>query len=311
MPGIRFLTLAVASAAAIALAAAPVSAAAAAVGGSVTAEADLGPLTRLEFVAAPTSTIAGYYTVFAVNGLDAEGDALGDVSSDAVFTTDSTAPYAIVDGTSVRMILAGPTIVTATIGDVSGTTALTVEPDVITLGGEEQSASTDSIAGKTVTLVFDAFDQYFNHVADISATSTYASSVAADRVSGNSVRFMTGGGLHDVTVVGSGIDYHWLMSVAKDTPKLSAALPKSLKAGKTSTVKLSLKSGAGKLKPTGTVRVYYGKKYVTAKFPAGSASTATVKLPKLKKGTYALHLKYFGSTAYVTAVTATVKVRSK
>jgi hypothetical protein len=99
--------------------------------------------------------------------------------------------------------------------------------------------------------------------------------------------------------------------VAKDSSTLSVKLPSSFKKKKTTKVTVTLSKGASALPTTGSVRVYYGSKYVTATYKATTPATVTVTLPKLKKGTYKVYVKYLGSAKYGSVSTAVKKITSK
>ncbi|MEA5055762.1 MAG: DUF4430 domain-containing protein [Propionicimonas sp.] len=95
--------------------------------------------------------------------------------------------------------------------------------------------------------------------------------------------------------------------VAKLTPKVSVKLAKStVKPTSRAVVKITV-SVKG-LKPGGKVQVTYGSKKVSDTVKKGKA---TVKLPKLKKGSYKLKVKYLGSTELKakSAKTVTLKVK--
>ena len=294
--------------AAVALTAAPVA----------TSAAPAGPLARLAFVGAPTQTGADDYTTFAVTGFDSDEIPLGDQTTQAVFSTDSTNPAAIPDeaGNTLRMMEARVTEVTATVGDVSISTTVTVVPGPVAGAGEQHSIDTqaDRIVGSTIAFHFDAFDDHFNHIGDVTPTASFASDVAADRVTGNRVRLMSSG-IHKITGTGSGVyaalDYDWYFNVVKDTSTPKSSLGGVVKAKTTKVVTITLKTGAGTLRPTGTVRLYYGKKFVTTKYGSTSKATLKVTLPALKKGKYAVHLSYSGSATYTKVITATKTLHVK
>lgn len=97
----------------------------------------------------------------------------------------------------------------------------------------------------------------------------------------------------------------------KDTPKLSLALPSSLKAKKTASVVVTLKANKATTRPTGTVRVYYGSKYVTATYKSSTKSAVTVTIPALKKGSYSLYARYFTTDFFVGVKTAPKTLKAK
>ena len=101
--------------------------------------------------------------------------------------------------------------------------------------------------------------------------------------------------------------------VAKGKPKVTAKV-KNVKAGKRARVVVRVKA-AGLAKPRGTVIVKYGKKTVKSKLAAKRKGKVTVRLPKLKKGTYRVRVTYqpkAKSKKFVTKATAkktTLRVR--
>jgi len=101
------------------------------------------------------------------------------------------------------------------------------------------------------------------------------------------------------------------LSIAKDAAKLTAKLPASFKKKKKTTITVTLARGASVIPATGSVRVYYGSKYVTVKYTATTKSTVKVVLPKLKKGTYKVYAKYLGSAKYATVSTPVKTIKAK
>lgn len=99
--------------------------------------------------------------------------------------------------------------------------------------------------------------------------------------------------------------------IAKDSAKLSTKLPSSFKKKKKTTITVTLARGASALPATGSVRVYYGSKYVTVKYTATTKATVKVVLPKLKKGTYKVSVKYLGSPTYAAVSTPVKSITSK
>lgn len=72
--------------------------------------------------------------------------------------------------------------------------------------------------------------------------------------------------------------------------------PKKAPASKRATVVVTVVAG-GVASPTGTVKVYAGKKLVgTAKLKPGAKGKVTIRLAKLKKGTYVLRADYSGAS---------------
>jgi 5-hydroxyisourate hydrolase-like protein (transthyretin family) len=96
--------------------------------------------------------------------------------------------------------------------------------------------------------------------------------------------------------------------IAKDTVTLKATVAKKATTKTKLKVKVALTEGKSDLSATAKVKVYYTKtkfKSVTVK----SNKTATVTLPKLKKGTTTIKIVYPGTSKYAAkTVTAKVKV---
>jgi hypothetical protein len=94
-------------------------------------------------------------------------------------------------------------------------------------------------------------------------------------------------------------------SVPKDHVLFVLAVPHRLTAGSARKVTVTLSAGPSGNKPTGRVTVYYGSKHVSVKVNSHAQKKFTITVPKLKKGTYKIHAKYSGSTAYLTKITKT------
>lgn len=102
------------------------------------------------------------------------------------------------------------------------------------------------------------------------------------------------------------------VKVAKATPKVTLTVPKTIKAS--TKAKVKVKVTATGTKPAGKVKLVLTKgsakvKTITVKVRSGK--TSTVRLPKLKKGTYRLKATYTGSSTVATKASTkhTLKVR--
>jgi len=102
------------------------------------------------------------------------------------------------------------------------------------------------------------------------------------------------------------------VKVAKATPKVTLTVPKTVKAS--TKAKVKVKVTATGTKPAGKVKLVLTKgsakvKTITVKVRSGK--TSTVRLPKLKKGTYRLKATYTGSSTVATKASTkhTLKVR--
>ena len=78
--------------------------------------------------------------------------------------------------------------------------------------------------------------------------------------------------------------------IAKAKPKVTAKV-KNVKRGKRATVTVRVRA-AGVSKPRGTLSVRYGKKTVRVKLVAKHKGKASVRLPKLRKGTHHVRVTY-------------------
>ena len=98
------------------------------------------------------------------------------------------------------------------------------------------------------------------------------------------------------------------LTVGKATPIVSTATVKTVKASQQAKVVVTIKGVTG-IYATGTVTVTEGAKVLVASKTLSSKGTATVTLPKLKKGTHTITVTYNGNAQYNTAVKSTVKVK--
>lgn len=98
------------------------------------------------------------------------------------------------------------------------------------------------------------------------------------------------------------------LTIGKATPTVSTGTVKTVKASQQAKVAVTIKGVTG-IYATGTVTVTEGTKTLVASKTLSSKGTATVVLPKLKKGTHTITITYNGNDSYNTAVKSTVKVK--
>lgn len=101
------------------------------------------------------------------------------------------------------------------------------------------------------------------------------------------------------------------VKVSKLASTTAVKAPTKAKAGSrpSVTVKVATKPSAV---PTGTVTILHGSKVVgTAKLTVGKKGSVSVKLPRLKKGSYTLRAVYHGSTQVRSSKSSTVVVKVK
>lgn len=256
---------------------------------------------------APTVALGGSVD-FSVEGYGPGGVEMG--SYDALATvTVSPSQGATVNGTVVAFSQPGTYTVTADFAGTTETATVTVTAGV--LSAATPTISGTALWGKTLTATTSGWTS--------GATVKYQWLRDGSKVVGSGKTYVVKAADvgHKLTVRVTGTKTHYTpltktsaSKAAKDTAKLAVTYPKKLKAGKSGKVSFSLKAGKSGVKPTGTVKVFYsGKKYITVKVTS-SKSSYSVKLPKLKRTTYTMHVRYYGSTKYVAAKAKTVKVRS-
>jgi len=89
------------------------------------------------------------------------------------------------------------------------------------------------------------------------------------------------------------------VKVVKQSPSVSAKLAKStIKKSKKAKLKIVVKAGALTKKPTGTLKVTFGKKSKSYSLKASKKGKLTVTLPKLKRGTYKIKVRYTPAKTY-------------
>ncbi|MCS5497753.1 hypothetical protein NY547_10945 [Cnuibacter physcomitrellae] len=156
-----------------------------------------GPLAALTLTPASATVTQGASLAFLVSGVDAEGNAV-DVTA-AVLTSSS--PADTVAGRSVTFSGAGAHTVTATLGSVSTTAAITVVAGPLSSLSITPSTTTVTQGG-TVAFTVTGADAAGNPVDASAAVLT--SSGTADAVDGHAVTF-SGAGARTVTAALAGV----------------------------------------------------------------------------------------------------------
>ena len=100
------------------------------------------------------------------------------------------------------------------------------------------------------------------------------------------------------------------LTIGKGTPVVSTAAVKAVKASSKAKVVVTVKGTTG-VYATGTVTITEGSKVLVPSKALSSKGTATVTLPKLKKGTHKITITYNGNDLYNTAVKTKVSVKIK
>ena len=137
---------------------------------------------------------------FAVNGLDPNGDPIGDVSKFVTLTSNYSTD--VIHGASVEMTASGYHTVTATWdtggSDVSSSVNVMVNPASAThvvIEGMPASIPADTL----LLLGASTADEFGNLISDVTSSATFASNVSSDAWHGSSV-VMTQVGEHSISL---------------------------------------------------------------------------------------------------------------
>jgi Bacterial Ig-like domain (group 3) len=269
-----------------------------------------GPYDHLSIVGPLTVTKDSTVT-FTANELDAT-DNVRDTVVDAIFF----APHGVlVNGNDLTFAAVGDFVVRGfDNADLTHTASVNVHVDNGAFDGSTVDVSGTLAFGNTLTATVTlphaaaglakAFT-WHRGLITIGTGSTYTLT-AADVAASLTVDVALSATDYDpLTVTSSTID------IAKDTAKITVSYPSSFKVGKKTAIKITLAAGLSKLKPTGTVRLYYGTKSVVATWTSSGSSSKTLTLPALKKGTYVLHAVYVGSDKYDPKTTSNKTLKAK
>jgi hypothetical protein len=154
--------------------------------------------------------VAGTATVLSVEGFDAEGNSVGDVSSDATITSDVASD--VIEGTTVSATAAGSRTLTALVAvrtpaaqvrtlayaavgvaGVPGTFELLVVADAANPASLTITFDGPLSAGSTVAATVRSFDRFGNLIADVTDGAVLTTNDPADVVRGSSITFASGG----------------------------------------------------------------------------------------------------------------------
>lgn len=259
------------------------------------------PLDVLSFAGAPATITAGSTVDFDVQGADGFGNALGDKTSESsldLIDRDSQAGESV-NGNAVTFVHAGQRMISIRDGAVNSTITVDVVHAAATTFRFTTPRAT-AYPGVAYSFGLSTSDAYGNLIA--AANTKAKSSVSSDHVSGSHVTFSKLG-RHTVTATTGSHKFTETVTVGKDGVYLVMGVQPFITAGARATVNVLAVAGASGVRPAGTVRVYYGKKYVSAKLKSSSnpadSGVATVKLPALTfAGNYTIRVDYLGSTTY-------------
>ena len=154
--------------------------------GTTTIGVSVGPVASLVISPSQGLAVAGETRTFSVEGFDVSGDDLGDVTTDTTFT--STDASDAIDGAQVVFGVSGPRTLTATDGQASENTDVSVTVGAV--ASLTVTASRTSVAaGESATFSVEGFDISGDDLGDVTADTTFSSSDASDQVTGTSVTF--------------------------------------------------------------------------------------------------------------------------
>lgn len=258
-----------------------------------------GPLAALAVTPSATSTTSGSQLSFQVEARDAGGDDLGDVTGAATLASDH--PGDSVDGDTVTFSGVGVHRVTATDG------AFTSYVDVTVGAGSFdhyvlRQDSTGDFVGVSRSFSLSTADAAGDILTTLTTGVKITSSSSKDKVTGASVLFgSTGTRTIKATIGAAALTIP--VTVVLDAATATLTAPTSQNAGKSTVVTVQLHPGLSGITPKGTVRVYYGSKYVTG--TATGTSSVKLTIPVLDvAGNYPLHVLFGGSATYGSLSTA-------
>jgi hypothetical protein len=266
---------------------------------TITVTANL--LDELTIPGLPATITAGSTVDLDVKGADAWGNPLGDKTNESTFglvDRDSQAGEIVV-GNAITFIRAGVRTIGIADGIASAIVTVTVVPAAASTY-RFTTARTSVYAGVAYSFGLSKSDRYGNAIA--AASTKVKSSASSDHVSGTRVTFSKVGH-HTVTATTGGHKFTEIVNVTHDGAYVVVGSPLEVTAGARATVDVLAVAGSSGVRPTGTVRVYYGTKYVSVKLTASTTvsgdGSARVKLPALTAaGMYSIHARYLGSTTY-------------
>lgn len=171
----------------------------------------------VNLTAPATTTTAGTTPLdFTVNGVDPNGDPIGNVSEYVTLT--SNYPTDVIHGTSVEMTGAGYHTITATwddgSSDVTSSVNVTVNPASATHVVIE-GLPTSIPAGTPLPLGASTADEFGNLISDVTSSATFSSNVSGDVWQGATV-MMRQVGEHSISLTVPG--YYTRVSTVNVTP---------------------------------------------------------------------------------------------
>ncbi len=281
-------------------------------------------ITAITVTPSSSTVVAGSTVTFALHGTDVDGDSSNQTAGGSI--TDTTAEINADSSHQIQFTTAGvhhilgqlyvgPQIGGVTLSTTADTT-VTVTPgalNALTLTPEVTAATVAT--GTTQKYDLTGMDVYGNAIDGLPADTTIVvpagDTTSTDPTTGVISVHFTGLGSQILRATDGAVTTTITVTVVKDTPTIHLTLPSSWKHGVTTRVTLTLGVGASGIKPTGTVRVYYGTKYVTITYKSTSKSTVTVTIPKLLKKSYSIHASYYGSSTYAKVATVTTVIHAR
>lgn len=171
----------------------------------------------VNLTAPTTTTTAGTTPLdFTVNGLDPNGDPIGNVSEYVTLT--SNYPTDVIHGTSVEMTGAGYHTITATWDDGSSDVTSSVNVMVNPASATHvviEGLPTSIPAGTPLPLGASTADEFGNLISDVTSSATFSSNVSGDVWQGATV-VMTQVGEHSISLTVPG--YYTSVGTVNVTP---------------------------------------------------------------------------------------------
>lgn len=157
-----------------------------------------GPLATLTISPSAATAVSGSVVSFTVEGFDAFGDDLGDVTAASTISSNTSAD--VVSGYSIVLKGVGMHTITAADGVVASTSTITVTAvpvAALTLYGTQTRGI---IYGDEVIFLYEGWDAQGDDLGDVTSAVTMSSDSSADSiVGGTEVSFGTPNGVHTIT----------------------------------------------------------------------------------------------------------------
>ncbi|HLQ62773.1 MAG TPA: Ig-like domain-containing protein [Candidatus Acidoferrales bacterium] len=161
--------------------------------GTATLNVRAGPLAALRLSPSAVSITAGSWQAFTAQGLDANGNSLGDVTSVTVF---SIAPSGGCAGAACTATAVGVYTVTGVSGSATATATLVVNPGSLDQLGLSPASAT-IVAGDSQAYQATGYDAFGNSLGDVTSATSF--SVAPDGTCSGAACTATVAGAHVVT----------------------------------------------------------------------------------------------------------------